>query len=285
MSLPKFPLLPCRLRDADSAQTLIYESWFGQTIEDNSFELDGLRIVNVRKRQKMMKNDRLKTIFLAGNNFGVQHFGRYQEEWIFQIYDTDELGYELKVSDWSTFIVSEIKDFPHLNDPAAQNVGRWITRKVQYDYSGTLEGDVNATAIETHDNPYFNQPNYTLNLGPVTKTTLSFVMGCLGWTFSYDMVSDVPESNSTGTVTANGPSLPLTAGAPAGLWLNWVIGVRGDQPKNAILGYIWSNLNNLPNPESFVEWTIDDLRDDYDHRFDFATESPAIKPFPTLYGE
>jgi len=101
------------------------------------------------------------------NNFGVQHFGRYQEEWIFQIYDTDELGYELKVSDWSTFIVSEIKDFPHLNDPAAQNVGRWITRKVQYDYSGTLEGDVNATAIETHDNPYFNQPNYTLNLGPV----------------------------------------------------------------------------------------------------------------------
>jgi hypothetical protein len=23
----------------------------------------------------MMKNDRLKTIFLAGNNFGVQHFG------------------------------------------------------------------------------------------------------------------------------------------------------------------------------------------------------------------
>jgi hypothetical protein len=92
-------------------------------------------------------------------------------------------------------------------------------------------------------------------------------------------------SNSTGTVTANGPSLPLTAGAPAGLWLNWVIGVRGDQPKNAILGYIWSNLNNLPNPESFVEWTIDDLRDDYDHRFDFATESPAIKPFPTLYGE
>jgi hypothetical protein len=39
------------------------------------------------------------------------------------------------------------------------------------------------------------------------------------------------------------------------------------------------------HPESFVEWTIDDLRDDYDHRFDFATESPAIKPFPTLYGE
>jgi hypothetical protein len=274
----------CRERSVEGL--LIYESFFGQTIEDFSFEIADLRIVDVRKRQKWMKINRDRG---PGNGNAVLEWsGGYKEEWVLQVYD--DSGYGIKIADGSIFITSEVKDFANLFIPDGAHTGKWINRKVQYNYTAsqdTASQDlaVNGTGTEIHDSDYTGVPNYQLVLAPARKTNFSFSMDPVGgWSFYYKMnTDDLTDPGSEGTVTSVGPDLPPLQSSPPGSGhLDWVLGVRGTQTKNAILGLIWQYTGDLYNPDPFVAWTTVKLQEDYDDKFAGEPTSPLTIPFPAL---
>ena len=251
---------------------LVYESFCGQTIEDNSFELGGQYVVDIRKRQKKIIIDRRNP---AGGNSIIRWEGESNEEWRLQVFDN--FGFGIKLFENSKFMQSEIKDFPNFIGPLVAHVGKWIKQNAEYNYVGTQNGDVTASGTEIKDNSYENEPNYNANLHPAKSTNFNFGACEDYWSFSYAM-KYVGETISEGSCDSGNPTMPPTGLFEMTDYLDWVMAGRQlESYATHVMNSIYSVLNVRP----FIVWPNEDIRFDYDHYND-AEVRPEIRPFPVL---